>query len=83
MDMQQLLAEVEHLDENDLEQLKQQIARRERQLRTQQRPRNAEEWGTALNQFLDDFWADTPAEDQQAIVEAIRIKNMPPINRVS
>ena len=78
MDMQQLLAEVEHLDEDALMQLKQQIAQRENELRSQQRSRTAVEWGQVLTQFLDDFWADTPAEEQTHIVEAIRIKNIPP-----
>ena len=78
MDMQQLLAEVEHLDEDALVQLKQQIAQRENELRSQHRPRTTVEWGQVLTQFLDDFWADTPAEEQTHIVEAIRIKNIPP-----
>ena len=78
MDMQQLLAEVEHLDEDALMQLKQQIAQRENELRNQHRPHTAAEWGQVLTQFLDDFWADTPAEEQNHIVEAIRIKNIPP-----
>jgi hypothetical protein len=77
MDVEQLLAEVAHLDENALEQLKQEIARRESELRAQQRPHTAEEWGIVVNQFLDDFWADTPAEEQNNIIEAIRIKNIP------
>ena len=78
MDMQQLLADVDHLDEDALAQLKQQIAQRENELRTQSRPRTAAAWGEVLTQFLDDFWADTPAEEQTHIVEAIRIKNIPP-----
>jgi len=78
MDMQQLLAEVEHLDEDALVQLKQQIAQRENELRNQHRPRTELEWGQVLTQFLDDFWADTSAEEQKHIIEAIRIKNIPP-----
>ena len=78
MDMQQLLAEVEHLDEDALVQLKQQIAQRENELRRQHHPRTELEWGQVLTQFLDDFWADTPAEEQTHIVEAIRTKNIPP-----
>lgn len=75
MDMQQLLDEVRHLDADSLERLKQQIAQREDELRAQQHPQTAAEWSAVIDQFLDDFWGDTPAEAQKAIVEAIRIKN--------
>lgn len=75
MDMQQLLDEVKHLDADSLERLKQQIAQREDELRAQQRPHTAAEWSAVIDHFLDDFWGDTPAEAQKAIVEAIRIKN--------
>ncbi|MCC6972494.1 MAG: hypothetical protein IT322_00640 [Anaerolineae bacterium] len=73
--MQQLLDEVRHLDADSLERLKQQIAQREDELRAQQHPQTAAEWSAVIDQFLDDFWGDTPAEAQKAIVEAIRIKN--------
>jgi len=75
MTIEQLLAEVEHLDEWTLEQLKARIARRESELNAP-RPRTAEEWGEALNQFLDDFWGDTPEEEQKEIIEAIRFKTI-------
>jgi hypothetical protein len=77
MDMQQLLAEIEHLDAAELEQVRQQIAQREDELRTQQRPRTVEEWSALSKDFLDDFWADTEVEEKEAIVEAIREKNKP------
>ncbi len=78
MDIQQLLTEVAHLDENALEQLKQQITRREEELHTHKRPQTAQEWSDAIDQFLDDFWVDTPAEEKIAIIDAMRIKNIPP-----
>ena len=76
MDVEQLLAEVEHLDENALAQLKEVIARRERKLQMP-RPSTVEEWGILLNEFIDEFWGDTPADEQNNIIEAIRIKNIP------
>ncbi len=72
MNVEELLAEVAHLDAAALEQLKEGIARRENELHAQKRPRTADQWGVALTRFLDDFWADTPAEEQEDIVEAIR-----------
>ncbi len=72
MDIQQLLTEVDHLDEEALAQLKQQIARREEELHTQKHPQTAQEWSVVIDQFLDDFCADTPTEEQKAVVEAIR-----------
>jgi len=78
MDIQQLLTEVDHLDEEALAQLKQQIERREEKLNTQKHPQTAQEWSDAIDRFLDDLWADTPLEEQKAIVEAMRIKNILP-----
>jgi hypothetical protein len=78
MDVEQLLAELEHLDESALEQLKEGIARRERELHAMQHPHTAEEWGAVVDQFLDEFWGETPAEEQKEIVDAIRFKNIPP-----
>ena len=78
MNVDELLAEVAHLDEAALEKLKEEIARRESELHAQQRPHTAEQWVALVTQFLDDFWGDTPAEEQTSIVEAIRIKNIPP-----
>jgi hypothetical protein len=77
MTLEQLLEEVDHLDENGLEQLKQQIARREGELNTRTRPQTAQEWSDATDQFLDDFWADTDEEEKEAILVAIREKNKP------
>ncbi len=77
MNVAQLLAEVENLDENALEQLKQQIARREEELHAQQRQRTPEEWAALTRDFLDDFWADTDEEEKGAILGAIREKNKP------
>lgn len=77
MNVEQLLSEVEHLDKNALEQLKEGIAQRENELRLQQRPRTAEEWTALSKDFLDDFWADTDAEEKEAILGAIREKNKP------
>jgi hypothetical protein len=78
MNVERLLTEVEHLDENALEQLKDGIARRESELRAQRKQRTAEDWGVVLDQFLDEFWSDTTASEQDRILEAIRFKNIPP-----
>lgn len=78
MDMQQLLDAVKHLDADSLLQLRQQIAQREDELRVQQHPQTAQEWREVIDEFLDNFWGDTPDEEQEAIVDAIRIKNIPP-----
>ncbi len=77
MDMERLLAELGHLDENALEVLREGIAQRETELRAQQHPRTAEEWGVLLDHFVNDFWDDTPPEEQRRILEAIRLKNTP------
>lgn len=81
MDMQQLLDEVKHLDADSLERLKQQIAQREDELRAQQHPQTAEEWSALIDQFLDDFWGDTPPAAQTEILDAIRQKNIGRENR--
>lgn len=81
MDMQQLLDEVKHLDADSLERLKQQIAQREDELRALQHPRTAEEWSAAIDQFLDEFWGNTPPDEQAKILDAIRQKNIGRENR--
>jgi len=78
MNMEQLLAEVEHLDETALERLKERIAQREIELRLQQRPHTVEEWAAVSQALLNDFWADTDADEKAAILDAIREKNKPP-----
>lgn len=67
---------VEHVDENASEQLKEEIAQSENELRIPSHSRTTEEWGGLIDKFITDFWADTPAEEQSNIVEAIRSKNI-------
>ncbi len=75
MSVEQLLEELRHLTPDELERLKAGIKQRESEL--EQRPTTAEEWGKRIKQFLDEFWADTPEEEREAIIAAIRYREKP------
>ncbi len=75
MDLQDLIAEIQHLLPQDLERLKVTIAQREQELSQQTKSIHAEAVAKEIDEFLNEFWQDTPEAEQAEIIEAIRIKN--------
>lgn len=73
MNLSDLLAAVDNLPADELEQLKAHIAEREG---TGKQPRTVEEWKTVINNILDEFWGDSSEEEMRDLLAAIRQKPM-------
>jgi hypothetical protein len=78
MDLSALETEINQLQADELAKLKIVIAERERELTNQAHPQTSEQWDKAIQNFLDEFWADTPDNEKDEFIAAIRFKNIPP-----
>ncbi len=73
MNIEHLLAEIEGLSPQQLQQVKEGIAHREEALGVLDHPRTIEEWVEVLDQVVDELWADTSEDEQKAMLAAIRL----------
>jgi truncated hemoglobin YjbI len=69
--LEQILAAVDQLSPDDLERLKAHLKERMTSLSA------GENWLARFDTALDEFWADTPEEEQTAILQAITAKSTP------
>src|SRR5215813_6079036 len=70
MNLEEIIAAVDKLPPEDKERLKAHLA--------EEKPRqwkSGDEWLALLNAAVDEFWADTTAEEKDAIIEAMNMKS--------